>query len=69
MFRITGRMMATAIAAVAFTAAAADSTDADAKKAAFDITLVTGDRVEAIIKKAFATPPDVITLTRKAMGR
>jgi len=42
---------------------------ADTKKAAFDITLVTGDRVEAIIKKAFATPPDVITLTRKAMGR
>jgi tripartite-type tricarboxylate transporter receptor subunit TctC len=42
---------------------------ADAKKAAFDITLVTGDQVQAIIKKAFATPPEVIALTRKAMGR
>jgi tripartite-type tricarboxylate transporter receptor subunit TctC len=42
---------------------------ADAKKAAFDISLVTGDQVQAIIKKAFATPPEVIALTRKAMGR
>jgi tripartite-type tricarboxylate transporter receptor subunit TctC len=42
---------------------------ADAKKASFDITLVTGDQVEAIIKKAFATPSAVVEMTRKAMGR
>jgi tripartite-type tricarboxylate transporter receptor subunit TctC len=42
---------------------------ADAQKASFDLSLVNGEQVEAIIKKAFATPPDVVAMTRKAMGR
>jgi tripartite-type tricarboxylate transporter receptor subunit TctC len=42
---------------------------ADAKKASFDLSVVNGEQVEAIIKKAFATPPEVVEMTRKAMGR
>ncbi|HET9149184.1 MAG TPA: hypothetical protein VFO61_01785 [Alphaproteobacteria bacterium] len=42
---------------------------ADAKKARFDLSLVTGAELETKIKKAYATAPDVVAMTRKAMGR
>jgi tripartite-type tricarboxylate transporter receptor subunit TctC len=42
---------------------------ADAEKAKFDLSLVTGEQLEARIRKAYAASPDVVALTRKAMGR
>jgi hypothetical protein len=42
---------------------------ADAEKAAMEIDIVTPEEIDALLKKAFATPPEVVETIRKAMGR
>ena len=42
---------------------------AEADKAKLEIDFVPGAEVEALIRKAYATPPAVVDLVKKAMGR
>ena len=40
---------------------------ADAKKANIDIDVVTGDEIDTILKRVYATPPDLVEVVRKAI--
>jgi tripartite-type tricarboxylate transporter receptor subunit TctC len=40
---------------------------ADAKKANIDIDVVTGEEIDALLRRVYTTPPDVVELVRKAI--
>ena len=42
---------------------------ADAKKSGIDIDIVTGDEIDSLLHRVYATPPDVVELVRKAVGQ
>jgi len=42
---------------------------ADAKKRNIEVDLVTGEEVTEVLKKAAASPPEVIARVKKALGR
>jgi tripartite-type tricarboxylate transporter receptor subunit TctC len=42
---------------------------AEAEKSSLEIKVVTGDEIEALLKKEYAVSPEVVAMTRKAMGR
>jgi tripartite-type tricarboxylate transporter receptor subunit TctC len=41
---------------------------ADAKKSGIDIDIVTGDEIDSLLHRVYATPPDIVELVRKAVG-
>jgi tripartite-type tricarboxylate transporter receptor subunit TctC len=41
---------------------------ADAKKANIDIDVVTGEEIDTILKRVYATPPDLVEVVRKAIS-
>jgi hypothetical protein len=41
---------------------------ADAKKSGIDIDIVTGDEIDTLLHRVYATPPDIVQLVRKAVG-
>jgi tripartite-type tricarboxylate transporter receptor subunit TctC len=42
---------------------------ADAKKVGIDIDIVTGDEIDTLLRRVYATPPDIVQLVRKAVGQ
>ena len=42
---------------------------ADAKKSGIDIDIVTGDEIDTLLRRVYATPPDIVELVRKAVGQ
>lgn len=40
---------------------------ADARKAGIDIELVSGDEIEALLRRVYATPKDIVEVVRKAV--
>lgn len=41
---------------------------ADARKAGIDVDIVTGDAIDGLLRRIYATPPDIVELVRKAVG-
>jgi tripartite-type tricarboxylate transporter receptor subunit TctC len=41
---------------------------ADAKKSGIDIDIVTGDEIDTLLHRVYATPPDIVEFVRKAVG-
>jgi tripartite-type tricarboxylate transporter receptor subunit TctC len=41
----------------------------DAKKSRLDISLVTGQQVDALLKDSASAPPEVLELVKEALGR
>jgi tripartite-type tricarboxylate transporter receptor subunit TctC len=41
---------------------------ADAKKAGIDIDLVTGEEIDTLLRRVYATPPDIVEVVRKAVS-
>jgi tripartite-type tricarboxylate transporter receptor subunit TctC len=41
---------------------------AEAKKANIDIDVVTGDEIDMVLRRVYATPPDIVEVVRKAIG-
>jgi tripartite-type tricarboxylate transporter receptor subunit TctC len=42
---------------------------ADAKKGGIDIDIVTGDEIDTLLRRVYATPPQIVELVRKAVGQ
>jgi tripartite-type tricarboxylate transporter receptor subunit TctC len=41
---------------------------ADARKVGIDIDIVTGEEIDTLLRRVYATPPDIVELVRKAVG-
>jgi tripartite-type tricarboxylate transporter receptor subunit TctC len=41
---------------------------ADAKKVGIDIDIVTGDEIDTVLRRVYATPPDIVDVVRKAVS-
>jgi hypothetical protein len=41
---------------------------ADAKKAGIDIDLVAGEEIDTLLRRVYATPPDIVEVVRKAVS-
>jgi tripartite-type tricarboxylate transporter receptor subunit TctC len=41
---------------------------ADAKKAGIDIDIVTGDEIDATLRRVYGMPPDIVEVVRKAVN-
>jgi len=41
---------------------------ADAKKVGIDIDIVTGEEIDSLLRRVYATPPDIVELVRKAVS-
>jgi tripartite-type tricarboxylate transporter receptor subunit TctC len=41
---------------------------ADAKNVGIDIDIVTGEEIDTLLRRVYATPPDIVELVRKAVG-
>jgi tripartite-type tricarboxylate transporter receptor subunit TctC len=41
---------------------------ADARKLSIDIDIVTGETIDTVLRRVYATPPDIVELVRTAIG-